>query len=300
MDLHQLKVFDAVARAGSFAAAARELDMAPSMVTRAISALEASLGVRLMQRSTRRLALTEAGMAYHERVQKLLEDLQQANDEARASAGELRGKVRLTSSIAFGQAALLPLLPELHRLYPGLELDLLLCDEVLDLRAERVDLALRLGPSVDASLVGLPLAPVRYRVVASPAWLARHGAPGRPGELSRQACLRFDLPGFRSRWVFRQGAGEAETVAVKGWLSLSTAQAVQSAALQGLGPALLSDWLLAPDLAAGRLVDLFPQHEVSSGEAPTHVWLLYASRTHLPGRVRVLVDFLKARLLPRA
>lgn len=296
MDIQQLRTFAEVVHLGSFAAAARRLGLAPSVVTRSVAALEESLGVRLMHRTTRKLSLTDAGAAYCEQVREVLERLDRAADEARATSGEVRGTVRVTTSVAFGQTVLVPLLPALHESHPGLEIELLLNDAVVDLVAERVDLAVRLGPPLDSSLIGAQLATVRYRVVASKAYMARHGRPRVPADLADCACLRLPLPGYRNHWRFRDGAGALQSVDVKGWLVLSTALALHRATLDGLGPALLPDWLVDGDVSAGRLVDLFPEHEVTAAQFDSAVWLLYASRTWLPRRVRAVVDFLKAHV----
>jgi len=296
MDLQQLRTFVDVVHQGSFAAAARQLDMAPSMVTRSVAALERELGVRLMQRTTRKLSLTEAGAAYYEHVCSALELLERASDEAHSVTGEVRGAVRVTASVSYGQMVIVPVLPALHQLHPGLEIDLLLTDRLVDLVAERVDIAVRLGPAVDSSLVGMQLASARYRVCASPAYLESHGQPRMPADLAQCDCLRFPLPGFRTQWKFRVADGPVEIVDVHGWLVLSTALALLRAALDGLGPVLLADWVVAPDLACGRLVDLFPGHEVTGTSFDSAVCLLYASRAYVPRRVRTVVDFLKARV----
>jgi DNA-binding transcriptional LysR family regulator len=297
VELDNLKTFLEVVEQGSFAAAARRLDKAPSGVTRAVAALEAALGTRLLQRTTRRVALTEAGAAYLERVRPLLVELERAGQALADSGTQLRGNVRLTASVAYGQTMVVPLLPALHALHPALEVELLLSDAVVDLLAERVDVALRLGPPTDSSLVGSRLAAVRPRVVASPAYLKRHGRPRQPQDLAACDCLRFALPGYRTRWSFRR-AGEAtvQEVPVRGWLVMTTALALHRAALDGLGPALLSDWLVDADIGAGRLVDLFPEHEATATHFDSAVWLLYASRDHVPRRVRAVVDFFKQHL----
>lgn len=294
MDIQQLRIFVDVVHHGSFAAAARQLDMAPSMVTRSVAALERELGVRLMQRTTRKLSLTEAGAAYCEHVRSALAALERASDEARATTGDVRGTVRVTASVAFGQMVIVPVLPTLHQLHPGLEIDLLLTDTLVDLVAERVDVAVRLGPATDSSLVGMQLASARYRVCASPAYLNHHGRPRVPADLAQCDCLRFPLPGFRTQWKFRAADGPVETVDVQGWLVLSTALALRRAALDGLGPVLLADWVVGSDLASGRLVDLFPAHEVTATTFDSAIWLLYASRAYVPRRVRAVVDFIKA------
>jgi DNA-binding transcriptional LysR family regulator len=296
MDIHRLRVFIDVVHHGSFAAAARHLDMAPSMVTRSVAALERELGVRLMQRTTRRLSLTEAGAAYHERVRGVLEGLDRAGDEARATTGDVTGLVRMTSSVSFGQTVLVPLLPALRERHPSLRLELNLTDTMLDLVAERVDLAVRLGPAQDSSLVGHRLVPIRYRVCASPAYVAQQGRPRQPADLAHRDCLRQPLPGFRTQWKFRSADAALQLVDVDGWLVLSNALALHRAALDGLGPSLLADWLVDADLAAGRLVDLFPHHEVTAANFDAAVWLLYASRDYMPRGVRAVVEFLKQRI----
>lgn len=295
MDTAQLKAFLEVVRQGSFAAAARRLELDPSAVTRAIAGLEATLQARLFNRTTRRLALTEAGTAFFEQAAPALEQLEQAVDEARSST-QATGVVRVTATVAFGQQVLLPLLPELHRLHPGIEIELQLTEAVLDLLKGETDIALRLGASADGSLVGLPLRPVRYGVYASPAYLKAHGRPRRPADLGIHDVLRFTQRPYRGAWTFRDAKGSAETVSVKGWLSVTTASALRRAVLDGLGPALLADLLVWNDVAQGRLVELFPQYEASSGEAATSVWLLYASRTFVPRRVRAVASFLRERL----
>jgi DNA-binding transcriptional LysR family regulator len=296
MDIRYLKTFVEVVQQGSFAGAARALEMDPSAVTRAVAALEDTLGARLLQRTTRRVALTEAGAGYLERVRPLLDELTRAGEDLQHAAGEVRGVVRVTASVAYGQTVLVPMLPALHAAHPGLEMDLVLSDAVVDVVAQRIDVALRLGPAVDSSLVGLKLATVRPRVVASPAYLKRHGRPRTPQDLAQCECLRFPLPGYRTQWSFRERDSQPmQTVAVRGWLVMSTALALHRAALDGLGPALLSDWLVGPDLDAGRLVDLFPNHEATATNFDSAVWLLYASREHVPQRVRAFVDFVKAR-----
>jgi DNA-binding transcriptional LysR family regulator len=299
MHLDQLRTFIEVVRQGSFAGAARSLNLDPSKVTRSVAGLESLLGVRLLQRSTRQLALTADGEAYLAQVEPLLTELDLATEQLRSGSGQLRGLVRVTASVAFGQTLLVPLLPRLHALHPGLEVELLLSDSVVDLVTQRVDLALRLGPSVDSSLIGQRLRAVNFRAVASPRYLKAHGRPRRPADLADCACLRFPLPGFRTQWMFRpfsEPSGAVETVPVGGWLVASSALALRQAALDGLGVALLSDWLVGNDIASGRLVDLLPKWEATATHFDSGVWLLYASREHLPQRVRVVRDFLRERL----
>jgi DNA-binding transcriptional LysR family regulator len=296
MDTDTLRLFVAVARRGSFAAVARAEAADPSAVSRAIAVLEDDLGVRLFQRSTRRMALTEAGTRYLARVAPLLDELEHAREDAASAQGEVAGTLRLTTSITFGQVRLVPLLPELHAAFPRLRLELLMTDSRLDLVAEGIDLAVRLGPADQGDLIGVKLSDTSYRVCASPGWLARAGRPAAPGDLRGVDCVLFNLGDFRSRWRFRDITGVTTEVPVDGRIVASSLLAVRDGALAGIGPALLPDWLAAEALAAGGLVDLFPSHEVAAAAFGTAAWLLYPSRAYLPGKVRAMIDFLRPRL----
>lgn len=256
--------------------------------------------MRLLQRTTRRLALTDGGEHYLAQVGPLLAELDLATEQLRTGSGQLRGLVRLTASVAFGQTRLVPLLPVLHERHPELELELLLSDAVIDLVTQRVDIALRLGPPVDSSLIGQRLRSIRFRVVASPAYLQQHGRPRRPADLGDCRCLRFALPGYRTLWRFREAGlaeAEVEEVPIQGWLVASTALALRQAALDGLGPTLLADWLVDDDIRAGRLIDLFPTLEATATQFDSALWLLYPSREpQLPQRVRAVLELLRERL----
>jgi DNA-binding transcriptional LysR family regulator len=296
MDFENLRIFVEVARRGSFAAVARDRNVDPSSISRAVASLEEELGTRLFQRSTRRMGLTEAGDIYFGRVAALVDELDHARDETLAVAARPVGTLRLTASVAFGNRCLLPLLPAFRALYPALKLELLLTDTNLDLLAERVDLAIRLGASVDSSLVGVKLFDTRYHVCVSPEYLAQ-GKPLRvPEDLSAHPCLLFTLPEFRSRWLFRDQAGQVRGVPIDGDVVISNALALRTCALSGMGPALLANWLIGDDLAQGRLIDPFPDHVVTANDFDTAAWLLYPSRSYLPNKVRVMIDFLKQQL----
>ena len=296
MDTEHLKTFVEVVQQGSFAAAARKLDIDPSGVTRAVASLERDLGLRLLERTTRQLVLTEAGKVYHENACKLLQDLQQAADEARDLAGRPAGVVRVTTSVTYGYAVVLPLLPALREAHPALAIDLMLSDSIVDLLAERVDVALRLRQETDTSLIGTRLARIRYCVCASPEYLKRQAGPATPGQLAKRDCLRCSLRDYRTQWKFRDAAGAIQAVDVGGWLVVSNSLTLHRAALDGLGPALLPDWLVAGDLAAGRLIDLFPDYEATPTDFDNAVWLLHTSRSYVPKRVKAFTEFMKQRI----
>ena len=296
MDTRLIETFLAVAHHGSFAAAARASNIDPSLVSRAVASLEDELGVRLFQRTTRRMTLTEAGEIYRERVAPLVDELGRAGDDARASGAGPGGTLRLSASVAFAHARLLPELAGFRERYPSIALELVLSDERLDLVAARVDLAVRLGATVEEGLVATRLIDTRYRVVASPAWLDRHGPLATPTELGGHEALLFTLPQFRDEWCFRDPDGAATHVAVRGGIAMSNALALHEGVRAGLGPALLADWLVGDDIASGRCVDLFPDHEVAARGFDTAAWLVYPSTRFVPGKVRVAIDFFKRAL----
>lgn len=296
MDTDALRIFVEVARRGSFAAVARDRETAASHMSRAVAALEQELGFRLFQRTTRRMSLTEAGARYLGRVEVLIEELEGARDSARAISAAPAGTLRLTASVAFGTKRIMPLLGGFREECPDVQVELVLTDATLDLVAERIDLAVRLGPSTHADMISSKLVDTRYRVCAAHAWVAKHGMPVRPADLARHDCLLFDLPDFRSRWQFRLGKGPEELVPVHGSLIASSPLALLEGAIAGLGPTLLPSWLLEPEFAAGRLIDLYPRHQVAATRFDTAAWIIYPSRAFLPAKVRHMIDFLRRNI----
>jgi DNA-binding transcriptional LysR family regulator len=265
-------------------------------VSRALAALEAELGFRLFQRSTRKVALTEAGAAYLARIDGLLGGLDAAREEARAVVEGPSGTLRMTASVAFGARMIVPLIGEFRDKYPGVKLELLLADDNVDLITERIDIAIRLAPSYRGDVVGVRALETRYRVCATPGYLAGAAALQHPRDLASHRCLLFSLPQYRGRWLFRQRKGKVEGVPVDGDIVISNALALFAATLQGLGPALLPDWLIHRELSDGRLVDVFPTFEAAATDFSTAAWLLYASRRQLPPKTRAAIDFFRARL----
>lgn len=296
MDLDDFKLLHLVARQGSFAAAARVMAVDPSAVSRNVAAIEAKLGLRVFQRSTRQLNISEEGAVLLARTAPLLEDFDRALDQARTARRAPSGRLRVTASVAFGEVCLLPHLGDFRAAYPEITLELMLSDANVDLLADGVDLAVRLAPAPDGDFITTRLYRTRYLVCASPDYLDRVGAPPTPQDLAHHDCLRMTRPYHAAQWLFRDASDKVTEVAVAGSLTISNALALRSAARQGLGPALLADWLIAEDLANGSLVDLFPDQQATATGFETAAWLLYPSRSYLPAKTRVMVDFLKSTL----
>ena len=297
MDIDSIKLMLEVAERGGFAAAARARGLDPSAVSRQVAQMEAALGARLFERTTRRLSVTESGAAYLARAREALELLDAAAEHARGGVRRPTGRLTLTASTAFAQTQITPLLPEFLRAYPELSVELRATDAALDLVAEGVDLAVRLGPEVRGDVICAKLRATRYRVCASPSYLAAAPALRDPADLARHACVRFAFAPYRDRWRFRRGDAPVFEASVSGRLTLSAALDVRDAAVGGLGPALLADWLADAEIAAGRLIDLFPEHEATATDFDTAIWLAYPSRAYLPSKTRAAIDFLRARLM---
>ena len=310
MNTLALQTFIDVSTSGSFAATARKSALDPSQISRTIATLEDELGFRLFQRSTRRLALTEAGQAYLSRVAPLCEELELAREEGQTLTRHPHGVLRVTASVAFGVTCIVPVLREFKMLHPTLTIDLVLTDLVLDLVGENIDLAVRLSAGNDYRFIGSKLMNARYLVCASPAYLAESEAITHPSDLSKHECVVFSLPGYRNRWHARKAGSHANMKAGKtgqrpqkvmdinihGGTMISTALGIHRAALDGLGPALLPDWLAHEALVSGNLIHLFPDYDITASDFQTAVWLIYASRKYQPLKVRVLMDFLKLKL----
>jgi len=295
METDHIDLFVDVVRLGSFAAAARHRAIDPSSVSRAIASLEGSLGCRLFQRSTRRLSLTEAGATFFERAESLSEGVLRARDEIRTLSRGPTGLLRVTASVAFGVTRLAGWLPSFRARFPDLAVDVTLSDRPLDLIADRIDVALRHGPALDVGYTGRRLMSTRFRVVASPDYLRRRSLPDGPGDLTTHDCVVLSVPGFTGRWLFRPTGSEdaSRRIEISGGVSLSNPLAVRECVRQGLGPALLSDWLIDNDLATGDLVDLLPDWDVTATEFDTAIWILYPSRDYLPAKVRVFINHLE-------
>lgn len=296
MDIELLHTFLAVTEKGSFAAAAKDANVDPSSVSRAIATLENQLGARLFQRTTRSLNLTEAGYLFLARAKPICDELEIATEEIANLQQKITGKLRISTSVAFGQACILPHLAEFREVYPDLQIDLKLSDQNLDLITDQIDLAIRLNPFSDNRFIRSRIKQTRYRVVASKTYLSAHSDITEPSDLTDHQCLLFDLPQYQDYWNFKDSTGQLEQIPIQGNLTISNALAIKECAINGLGIALLADWMVEQDIHDGHLIDIFPTHEVSAEEFDTGIWIIYPDRAFLPTKTRVMIDFLKDKL----
>lgn len=286
-----MEVFARVVRAGSFSAAARDLNQTPSAVSKQIGRLEDRLGARLFNRTTRRLGLTEVGAAFYERAQRILSEVEEAEQAISHLNAAPRGTLRLNAPTSFGRMYIAPLLPRYLRRYPDMRIDMTMNDRFIDPLEEAVDLVLRIGELSDSSLIARRLAANRRVVCGSPAYFARHGQPSRPAELVDHNCLVYTYRAARNDWPFvcREKATQApEIVRVHGTLEANNVEALRDAAVADLGIGLFPLWMAGPDLAAGRLVRALPQFHAPDSA----VHAVYPPGRHLSPKVRSFVDFL--------
>ncbi|HUR88578.1 MAG TPA: LysR family transcriptional regulator [Ramlibacter sp.] len=287
--LKQLESFVSVATRGSLTAAARAEGVAPAIMGRRIDALEERLGVKLLVRTTRRIALTHEGSAFLEDCQRLLSDM--ANAEASVSAGGVKasGHLRVTAPAGFGRRHVAPLVPKFRDSHHDVTISLNLSDRVIDLAAEGYDCAVRVGDLADSSLVSVRLADNRRLCVATPEYLKRHGAPKHPNELVKFDCVTLSSDASQTRgWAF---VVEGEVVHLKpgGPLDCSDGQVLHDWCLAGHGIAWRSTWEVESEIASGRLVEVLAEFAAP----PNGIYAVFPQRKHLPLRVRLWIDFLK-------
>ena len=286
----ELRAFVAVVRTGAFVKAAAALDQSKTAVSRQVSDLEKRLGVRLLNRTTRRLSLTEEGQRFHEHARTVLADLESAEADVMTRAREVTGLLRITAPLSFGILQLAPLWPEFRARHPGATLDVTLGDRVVDLVDEGYDLAIRIARLPDSTLVSRRLASTRMVLCAAPAYLRQHGTPRHPRELAAHVTLSYSYWSSGDEWQFAGPEGPA-TARVKPWMHTNNGDSCRAAALAGSGIILQPSFLVGEDLRHETLVELMPGFRA----AELGVYAVYPTRRYLLPRVRAMVDFLAER-----
>lgn len=279
-----LDVFAHVVTARSMSAAGRQLNLSPAVISKRIRRLEERLGVRLIQRTTRQLALTEAGQGFYERVVSILSSIEEAESRVASGAGQARGTLRVSAPTSFGRLHIAPHLKRFLDANPLVTVDLVLSDAFVDVVGEGFDLAIRIADLQDSSLVAKRLAPNHRVLCATPGYLAQHGTPGDIDELSRHTLIAHNADQWRL-----DGPEGPVSVRVAGPLRTNSSEVVREALLAGVGIALRSTWDVGPELKSGALQRVLPAYAVGSRVA---VYAVYPSRRHLEQKVRAFVDYL--------
>ncbi|KVL54678.1 LysR family transcriptional regulator [Burkholderia territorii] len=289
-DLPALETFARIVSAGSLSAAARELDLSLSVVSKRLAHLESRLGVRLLHRTTRQQTLTDDGAQFHAQVLRILAEIDRAETLMSDRRGTVGGVLRVTAPGELGRLRIAPLVAAFQRRHPELTVHLMLTDTIVDLLAHDIDVAVRIGSLADSTMIARELAPNHRVLCASSGYLAVHGQPTHPAELRAHRCIVMgDQP--RTEWRF-DGAQGAVTVEVTAALLTNDGGAARTLALEGAGIALKSIWDVGADLQAGRLVRVLPTFAAPA--APLHA--VYPGGRHVPLRVRTFVDYLRDQL----
>lgn len=283
-------VFSQVVESESFSKAAKQLGRSKAAVSKQVSRLEDRLGVRLLNRTTRRLSLTEAGAALHERAMRIAAEVEAAESAVTRLQREPRGTLRVSAPMSFGVLHLAPTLAAFMRRYPQIAVDLSLADRFVDLIDEGFDIAIRIGDLADTSLIARRLAPNHRLVCASPAYLAANVPPRAPADLSRHNCLCYSYLATDDEWRFIGPEGPV-AVKVRGNLRANNGDALRAAMLDGLGIGLAPTFIVGDDVKAGRLTVLLAAYRSSE----TSVYAVWPHSRHLSAKVRVFVDHLAAR-----
>lgn len=295
--LPDMAVFSRVVDAGSFSAAARQLGVTPSAVSRQVARLEGVLRVRLLERTTRKLRLTQAGTAVFSRCQDMVAAAREVLALSDTHTATPRGLVRVSMPKAIGRLVVHPLMPSFLRLYPEVDVQLVITDRTVDLFEEAIDLAIRITDEPPSGLAGRPLMRIRHLICASPSYLAEHGTPLHPRDLAQHSCIYLGENEFDRHWRFRH-TGEEVRVKVSGRYAANHSEVRLEGALQSMGIASLPKFTARAALAAGELVPVLVDWEHATDYAGM-AWLLYPPNRFLAPKLRVWIDHLVAALAPQ-
>ena len=273
---------------GSFSAAARHLRIGQPAVSKTVAQLEERLGVKLLARTTRGLTTTEAGQNYYERAKRLLEDADEADLAARGAGAGLTGRLRICAAVTFSRLHIVPHLQSFLDEHPGLEMDVVLDDRVVDLVQEGLDLALRMGDLPSSSLTARRIGRSPRRVLGTPDYFTRHGVPATPADLAAHQVITYDQGGGGDIWTFRR-EGEESSVTVHGRLRVTAAEGVRAAVLSGMGMGIASQWMFAPELADGRLKAVMTDWDLPALD----LWAVYPTGRTVTTKARLFTDFVE-------
>ena len=289
--LAAMATFVRVVETGSFSAAARGLSVGQPAVSKTVAQLESRLGVRLLMRSTRGLSPTEAGQSFYDRAKRAIDEADEAELAARGAGASLTGRLRVCAAVTFARLHVVPRLPKFLAAHPGLTMDVVLDDRVIDLVEEGVDIALRMGSLRDSSLTARKLASAPRHVLGTPAYFAQSGVPATPAELAGHAAVIYAQEGGGETWRFRQGGTEV-SVSVSGPLRVSAAEGVRAGVLAGMGLAIASAWMFSPELASGGVRAVLTDWSLP----PSVLWAVYPTGRMPSAKARAFATFVEAEL----
>jgi DNA-binding transcriptional LysR family regulator len=290
-ELGRIRTFINVVKAGSFSAAARHLSSVSSVV-RQVNSLEEELGVRLLNRSTRSLSLTEAGRLFYDRVTVLSDSLSNITSEVRSINEEIKGPLKVSLRVAAGTTIITPNLPKFFSRYPDLSLDIILTDERRDITSEGIDVAMWMGDLGDSTLIARRLSPTRRIVCASPTYLSKHGVPRTPQDLLKHNCLLFTAPSYSGRWSFSRDDGDIEELEVRGSVRSDNGLVLLGSALSGVGIAIAHEWMMRSFIQQGFMTRILDDYTVNPRPGDADLYAVYPSTRRHSRKVKAFVDFL--------
>jgi DNA-binding transcriptional LysR family regulator len=290
-NLNRMMIFYHVVDLGSFTEAAKVLKMAKSAVSRHVTLLEKQVGARLLNRTTRQLNLTEVGRIYFQSCKKIVEETQYMQNEISVLQNQPVGSLKIATTNSLGIQYITPLIVEFMRLYPKLNIELMLQDQVIDMVEENIDVCVRVGWLQNSDLVATKVADSRLVLAASPSYLKQYGPIVTPKDLEKHACVIFSLLPNPTKWTFTQKK-QQETVSVSAIIKTNNAGAVKALLLQGAGASVLSHFIVAEDLREGRLVELLPNYDLGSAG----IYLVYQEKQYKQLKIQLFNDFIKKNL----
>ena len=290
--LTDIAVFVQVVASGSFTAAAERLDLSKSVVSKYVTRLEGHLGARLLNRTTRRLSLTEVGRVFYERSRRGLEDIEDATQAVSLLQGEPRGTLRVNVPMSFGILHVAPAVPEFQRMYPDLIVDMNLDDRKVDVIEEGFDVSVRISDLPDSSLVAKKIAPCKHAIVATPAYLAKHGTPRLPDDLRDHKIISYRYQESALEWHFKTPDQKPLSVTVSGSVTMNNSLAIREAVLENVGITRTPTFVVGKDIQEGRLVPLLTKYECLQ----VQIYVVYPHRKYLSPKVRAFIDFLADRI----
>lgn len=290
--LTDIAVFAQVVDSGSFTAAAERLSLSKSVVSKYVTRLEDHLGARLLNRTTRRLSLTEVGRVFYERSQRGLQEIEQAEAEVSRLQDKPRGTLRLNTPMSFGIMHIAPALPEFHRRYPEISIDMNLDDRQVDVIEEGFDLSIRISELPDSALVARRLAPCRHVIVASTEYLERNGIPSTPEDLVQHNIISYRYQESAREWHFRSSDNRTITVPISGNVQMNNSLALREALLGGMGVTRTPTFVVGGDIQSGLLQPVLTSYEILE----VSIYIVYPQRRHLSPKVRAFVEFLAERI----
>ncbi|TPH13412.1 LysR family transcriptional regulator [Litorilituus lipolyticus] len=287
--INRLTYFNCVVEKGSISEASKHLDVQPSSISRQLVALEEELGVRLLNRTTRNVGLTEAGHKYYEYSQRVVAELEEAKRAINELQGNPTGTLRLSMTVGFGECVILPLIPLFREQYPNIDVELELTERVVDLIDENIDIAIRSGRLSDSTLISKHLMPNNFVVCASPSYLAKYGEPLTPNELDRHSCIKYSYRGWREWFIINETPSK---LSIGKGLSINSVNGQKQLLLSHAGLALIPLWAVKEELNDGTLVQVLPQYVLSPYETLSSTYAIYLKRELTAPKTRVFLDFI--------